>query len=430
MEDTKPKGKLGLVMLTALVTGNMIGSGIFLLPSDIAHFGSIGILAWSLTAVGTLFLAGVFVYLSRVIPKSGGPYAYCREAYGDFIGFEVAYNYWMGAWVGNAAIPVAMVGYLIVFWPNLNGNPLLQFFVEAGVIWILTFINVAGIRNAGVVQVVTTVLKLIPLILIGTIGLLYIHPENLTQFNISGQSNFSALTAAAAITLWSFLGVESATVPAEDADDPKNIARATLLGTGISAVVYILGAVAIMGMIAPDVLQHSTAPYADASVKILGPWGRYFIAAGAIISCVGALNGWILLQGQVPMAAARDGLFPKPFARMSANGTPSFGLIASSVLVTILLAATMRLGIIKQFDFIILLAAVSILIPYMFCALAVLMLPSRRAILKPFGTFLMALIAGLYSFWMIAGAGEKIVAIGALIFFAGIPIYVWMRSSD
>ncbi len=427
--------RLGLWMLTALVTGNMIGSGIFLLPASLAGFGSISILAWCFTAVGALLIGLVFAKLSTIIPRIGGPYAYCREAFGDFVGFQMAYNYWIALWVGNAAIAVAFAGYLGVFWPALSTNHHYAFFVSAGAVWLMTLINVLGIHRAGMLQLVTTVLKLLPLLLVATLGLLFVQPHNLENFNITGHSNFSALTGAATLTLWAFIGLESATVPADSVKDPhKNIARATILGILIAAVVYILSTIAVMGIIPTAQLAHSTAPYADAARIIFGPMGGMLIAVGAIVSCFGALNGWTLLQGQIPMAAARDGLFPQPFAKESRFGTPAFGLIFTSVLITFLLFLTLGQGLVKQFTFIILLATLSSLIPYFFTTMAELVIfvrdRERFNGKRLLGSSIIAILAGIYAFWTIIGSGEQTVFYGCLLFFSSVPVFAWMKYNS
>lgn len=426
------KGGLGLWMLTALVAGNMIGSGIFLLPASLASYGSISILAWMFTGVGAIFLALVFARLSTLIPKTGGPYAYCRAGFGDFIGFEVAYNYWIALCVGNAAIVVAFVGYLEQFWPGLHDNILLSFGVKIAAVWIMALINIMGIRNAGAVQLITTILKILPLLLISAVGLWYLNPHHFTEFNLSGKSDMAAFTGAATLTLWSFIGLESATVPAEQAKNTRDIAKATILGTLIAAIIYILSTTAIMGIIPPSQLAHSNAPYAEAAKLVFGKTGGLFIAIGAIISCLGALNGWTLLQGQVPMAAARDGLFPSFFAKESARfGTPVNGLLVSAALISLLLALTLKASLVEQFTLIILLATLSSLIPYFFTALAELMIFIKMRnefnVKRFWGSSLIAIVAAIYSFWTIAGSGEKIVFYGCLLFLSGVPVYVWMQ---
>src|SRR5512132_417443 len=235
---------LGLGLATALVIGNMVGSGVFLLPSSLAKYGGISLVAWLFTAAGAMLLALVFARLGRAFPRTGGPYAYSRRAFGDFVGFQTAWGYWIAVWAGNAAIAVAFVGYLSRFWGELDGNNALAAIVATGAIWVLTGVNALGVRMGGWVQGVTTVLKLVPLVAIATIGLLSFDPSNFGAFNAAGGSWFANVTAAATLTLWAFIGLESATVPAEDVADPeRTIPRSTVIGTAVAAVVYILGTV-------------------------------------------------------------------------------------------------------------------------------------------------------------------------------------------
>ena len=428
-----PRQGLGPWMTTALVIGNMIGSGIFLLPASLGAYGSISIVGWVFTAAGATLLALSFAHLSRVVPGAGGPYVYTRRGFGDFAGFLVAWGYWISAWAGNAAISVALVGYLAVFWPALDDVPAMAAVVALGNIWFLTWINARGVRTAGFVQVVTTVLKLIPLILIGTIGLLFIRLENFTPINVSGQSSFSAISATAALTLWAFLGLESGTVPADHVVNPeRTIPRATIMGTVATAIVYILSTVAIIGVIPSAALSVSTAPFADAASEMFGPWAAYMVAAGAAISCFGALNGWILIQGQVPRAAALDGLFPASFGRLSERGTPVFGLVVSSVLITLLMALNYTRSLVEQFTFIILLATLTSLVPYLFSAMAVLLVGKERRA-RPLRErrrlATIAVLAFLYALWAIAGSGRDVVYWGFLLLMAGVPVYVWLRWS-
>ena len=432
MQKTTPKRALGLWMLTALVAGNMIGSGVFLLPAALASFGSISIVAWILTALGAICLGLVFAKLGSLLPRVGGPYAYCREGFGDFTGFQIAYNYWIALWVGNAAIAVAAISYLGVFIPSLHHNPQLTLGASIGLVWIITLINIIGVRQAGIFQLVTTILKLLPLILIALFGLLFIHPSYLSHFNTSGHSNFSAITGAATLTLWSFIGLESASIPVDDVENPQvNIPRATILGILITSIVYILSTVAVMGVIPMAALAKSTSPYADAAQVMFGHTAYLVIAIGAIVSCVGALNGWTLLQGQIPLAAARDGLFPSVFAKESRQKTPYVGLLVSSILITFLLLATYGIGLVKQFTLIILMATLASLIPYFFTCLAELMIFikykeqfSGKRLTK---SVIISIIGMIYAFWAIYGSGTQILFYGGLLFFSSVPVYVWMQ---
>lgn len=422
---------LGPGMATALVVGNMIGSGVFLLPSALAAYGGVSILAWVFTSAGALLLALVFARLGRAYPETGGPYAYSRRAFGDVIGFLTAWGYWIAIWAGNAAIAVAFVSYSADFWPALEDNAMLAGVVGVGAIWLLTWVNVHGVRQGGVMQAVTTVLKLVPLVAIATLGLLFIDTANFA-WNVSGESNLQALTAAAALTLWAFIGLESATVPADDVDDAaRTIPRSTVIGTLVTAGVYILSTVAVMGVIPAATLAGSNAPFADAAREMFGSWAGTAVAAGAVISTFGCLNGWILLQGQVPRAAARDGLFPSEFARLSPNGTPVFGLIVSSILVTVLMGMNYTRGLVDQFTSIVLLATLTTLVPYAFSAAAqLLLLATDPAAFSGARLARDAVIAGLafaYALWAIAGAGYEVVFKGFLLLLAGIPVYVWIR---
>lgn len=429
------KRALGPWMLTALVAGNMVGSGIFYLPTELAGYGSISLLAWVFTSCGALLLALVFAKLGMLLPRIGGPYAYCREAFGEFVGFQMAYNYWIALWIGNAAITVALAGYLGVFFPVLNSSPIMSFFVSAGTLWTLTIINIIGVRWAGITQLVTTILKFAPLLLISIVGLIYLHPHNIPAFNTTGKSNISALSGAATLTLWAFVGLESATVPAEDVINPKrNIPRATIIGTLIAAVIYIIGTLAVMGQVPADQLAHSTAPFADAAKVLFGPIGASLIAFGAIVSCLGALNGWTLLPAQILLAASRDGIFPKMFAKESRFGTPTNGLIVTSILITGILLLTLDKGLVKQFQFITLLATLAGLIPYFFTTMAELMIFIKDRDLvkheKLIPSVIVAILAGIYAFWTIIGSGQDTVFYGSLLFFSSIPVYVWMKYRE
>jgi APA family basic amino acid/polyamine antiporter len=366
----------------------------------------------------------------------GGPYAYTRRGLGEKSAFLVAWGYWISIWSGNAAISVGFVGYMASFFPALAQTPALGAAAALAAIWLLTGVNSLGVREAGMVQLVTTVLKIFPLVAIGTLGLLYLNPDHFTPFNLKGAegvSSFNALTATATLTLWAFLGLESATVPADSVRDARRtIPRATILGTLVAAAIYILATVGVMGILPAGELAGSTAPFADAGRAVWGSWAGSLIAAGAAISAFGALNGWILLQGQLPMAAARDGLFPAVFGKMSKRGTPTVGLVISSILITGLMALNYTATLVEQFTFIILLATLSTLIPYVFASVAELVIFVRER--ESFsgerlgGATIIAVLALLYSLWAIAGSGRETVFWGFLLLLAGLPVYWWQVS--
>jgi APA family basic amino acid/polyamine antiporter len=435
-------GKLGLAACTALVIGNVIGSGVFLLPASLAPFGGLALIGWLLSCGGALLVALVFAKLAQIVPKTGGPYAYTRVGFGDFTGYLIAWGYWIGIWSSIAAVAVALVSYASGLVPALTTNPALSGLVAIGVVWLLTWVNLRGVQGAGKMQTITTVLKLIPLVAVGTIGLLWANWSNFAP-TVPPQysSTLSAIAAAASLTLFAFLGIESATVPAGDVDNPaRTIPRATIVGTLIISAVYIFSTIGVMGALPPDQLAASPAPFADAARAMWGNWAYPLVIIGAVISCFGAINGFILLQGQVPLAAARDDLFPKRFARVSKAGVPAFGCIVSSALVTVLLLinyAGQLTGVKSLTDVyngIILLATFVTLVPYAFCAMAELMIfILRRDEFK--GERLrrasvIAVLAFVFSIITIIGAGAQTVLYGFVLLLVGIPIYVWLKRTS
>ncbi len=425
MSDRKA---LGLSTLTALVVGNMIGSGVFLLPASLAPFGGVSFLGWLVTAAGSMMLGLVFARLARRAPEAGGPYAYTRQAFGDFAGFLVGWGYWISCWSALAAIAVAMVGYLGEFVPGLATTPPLAAGTAIAAIVLLTGVNAAGVREAGLVQFVTTVVKMLPLLGIALFGLSRFETANLEPFNPTGRPLPLAVGGCLALTLWAFLGLEAATVPAGEVSDPKRtIPRATVLGISVATVLYVASTGVVMGMVPREQLAASTAPFADAAEILWGPIGGKLVAAGAFVSCFGALNGWILIAGQMPAAIARDGLFPPLFARLSGRGTPAQGLLVSSGLSCALVAANFTQALVAMFTAMILLSTLASLIPFAFSAMAELHLTLRER--RP-GTLIgvaVALLAFTYAMVAIAGAGESTVFWGFLAFLGGIPFYVLTR---
>lgn len=432
-DHSVPTKKLGLWTCTALVLGNMVGSGIFLLPAALGEYGAISIGGWLVTSAGAIVLALIFGRLARLVPMTGGPYAYSREAFGDFAGFIIAWGYWIALWAGNAAVAVAFSGYMAFLFPAIKQSQLAGLATALVAIWVLTWVNARGVKEAGVVQLVTTVLKVAALAVVGILGLAYIDPGNFTPVNVSDKSAGAAIVACAALTLWAFLGLESATVPAGDVDQPeRTIPRATIIGTAIAASVYIVVTIIAFGVIAPTDLRASSAPLADVAHAMWGGFGGIFIAVAACISTFGTLNGFTMLTGQVPLGAARDGLFPPRFAKLSKAGTPAFGLVVSNILASCLIVMNFSKGLVDQFVFIILLATLTTLIPYLFCAFAELMIfiKTGRTIAGRDGlapVLALALLGFLYSAWTIYGAGQEIVFYGFLLILAGVPGYVWIR---
>ncbi|WP_374105018.1 APC family permease [Streptomyces sp. RT42] len=435
--DRRPgaKSSLGLPAATALVIGSIIGTGVFALPSALAPYGPISLVAFAAVTVGALALAVTFGALSKRTSSSGGPYVYAREAFGEFAGFLNAWSYWITAWAGNAAIVVAWVGYVEVFvntGHQVGGSVLIAL---VG-LWIPAAVNLTGVRNTGAFQVITTVVKFVPLIFMATIGLLFVDPDNFGPFNAGGQSTLGAISAAAAIALFSYLGLEAASVVAGRVREPgRNVPRATVYGTLACAVIYILGTLAVFGTVSHGALGSSTAPFTDAANNIFGgTWAGNTVAVAAIVSGIGALNGWTMLCAEVPYAAARDGLFPAAFARTrGTSGVPIFGIVVSTVLASLITVFSYT-RFDDVFTKIVLLSVLTAVIPYLFSAAAQLywvLVRGRDGLTlgRLVRDVTVAALAMAFSYWSIQGSGYQTVYYGLFVLLLGLPVYVWLKRT-
>ena len=436
MQDTKKQ--LGLWTSTSLVVGNMIGAGVFMMPAALAKFGGISLLGWVCSAIGAFLIAKVFAHLSKLLPAAdGGPYAYSQKGLGDFAGFLVAWGYLVSVWCTNAAITVSFISALSTFIPALATNPYLAIGTGLATIWFLSWINSLGILTSGILQLITTILKIVPIVLIGLVGLFYIQLNNFLPFNASGTSTIAAITATTTFTFFAFLGIECATIPSGSvANSATTVAKATTLGTLIATLVYILGTVSVMGMIPAAALKNSVTPFADAAVIIWGQGAKYWVSAGVAISAFGALNGYILIQGQLPYAVAKDQLFPQIFMRKNDKGVPVYGIVISSIFVSVFMAMNYTKGLAEQFQFLILLTTSTILIPYIFCTASYFLMRLRVVgITKNIftGAIVLAALTFLFCIWIMLGLGYETVFWGFVLTMSSVPIYVfaiWKRDQN
>ena len=363
MSTSRP---LGPWSATALVVGSMIGSGVFLLPASLAHYGGVSLIGWAITLAGAMALAVVFARLAMRWPHTGGPYVFARNAFGNLTGFLVAWSYWISIWCATAAIAVAFAGSVGALFPAATATPARAAALALGSLWICVGINLLGVREAGRTQLVLTVLKFVPLLAFACIAIWFIEPARFVPFNPSGESMPAAINATVALALWALLGLEAATVPAGAIDNPeRTIPRATVIGTLLAGIATVLAVTAVLGQLPAEQLKASQAPMVDAANALWGRWAGIGIALVAAVSCIGALNGWVLVSGQVPLAAARDGLLPAPFARVDRSDTPAFGLVASAVLASLLVAANYSRSLVQLFTFAILLSTAATLLPYL-----------------------------------------------------------------
>lgn len=422
--------KLGLWTSTSLVVGNMIGAGVFMLPATLAGFGGISLIGWVCSAIGAFLIAKVFAQLSKMMPSAdGGPYAYTQKGLGDFAGFLVAFGYLVSVWCTNAAITVSFISALSTFIPALVTNPVLAIVSGLATIWFLTWVNSLGIITSGVVQLISTILKIVPIILIGVVGLFYIHWQNFLPFNSSGTSNVAAITATTTLTFFAFLGIECATIPSGSVvNSATTVAKATTLGTLTATIVYIVSTVSIMGMIPAAQLKNSVTPFADAAVLIWGHGAQYWVSAGVAIAAFGALNGYILIQGQLPYAIAKDQLVPKIFTQKNKRGVPVLGVVISSVFVSVFMSMNYTKGLVEQFKFLILMTTSTILIPYFFCTAAYVIMRYQLPIKSTkflVTTLLLASLTFVFCLWIFLGLGQETVFWGFFLTICAVPIYVF-----
>jgi len=419
---------MSLVQATMLVAGNMIGTGIFLLPVNLAHVGSISIYGWVIATAGAAALGLVFAKLGQINPQQGGPYAYSRDFLGPYAGFQTNYIYWFGNWVGNIAIAVAAVGYLAELVPHIDAPPA-STIVTALVIWILTWANIKGPRVVGALEAWTMTLALIPIVAIALLGWFWFKPEIFhASWNVSGDTDWSAISRAASMVLWAYMGIESAAVSAGVIENPKrNIPIATISGLVLAAVVYILSSTVIMGIMPAAQLAESHAPFAEVARIAIGAPAAIVISVCAVLKSVGSLGGWMLLVGQSAKAAADDGMFPKIFGRLNENGVPKQGLIIVSVLMTLVLFATMSPTIADQFTRAVDLAVILIIVPYIYSAIALINLMAIHHERKSVHLYrVCALLAVVYCLWAVVGGDEHTVVNAFIALLISVPLYLFV----
>lgn len=416
----KPGRKLGFFMSVALVMGNMIGSGVFLLPQGLAPFGWNAIAGWAITIAGALCLAHVLAKLTASHDSAIGPAELVERSFGPLAGFLIGFAFWVSVWTGCVTIAVGAVSYLASFAPILGEHPSLS---ALGVVWTMTGINLMGVRSAGSFQVVTTILKIIPLLVVAVlIALVFSRTGTaaLAPFPAEGLS-LPSVNAAAAMTLWAMVGFEAACAASHKIDDPqRNVPRATFLGALLAGILYLIVCSGITLMLPADEVAASNAPFALFVSTFWSPGAASFIAFFAAVSAIGAVNGWTLVQGELPLEMARRRMMPEWFGRTAANGVAVNGLLTASVLGSLLIFANSNQSMGGLFTFMALLTTSVTLWLYLACA-AVAM---KRRIAIPFA--IAGLVFGVWSLW---GAGIEAGGLSIVLMLAGLPLYWWARRS-
>jgi APA family basic amino acid/polyamine antiporter len=427
---------LGLPSATALVIGSIIGTGVFTMPAVMAGAGTSSIITLAVIAVGALLLGVMFGQLTKRIPQhEGGLYAYARHEFGDFAGYLVAWCYWITCWAGNAAIVASWVFYVEELFGIGNPSSWTSFGIALTGLWVPAVINLVGVRQMAIFQSVTVVLKFLPLLAVATLGWFFIDSGNFGAFNASGGSLYDAVNLAAGVALFSFIGVECAAVAAGRVRDPRrNVGRASVIGTAASGLLYVAVTAVVMGLVPHDDLVEDGAPFVAAFDAMFdGGWIGKLVALTAVISGLGALNGWTMVTAEMPYAAAKDGLFLHSFAKESRRGVPWFGIVASTIVASLLMAWSYsgETGL-KVFTYLVYLSVVTVAIPYFFSACAQLTyLVSRRRPVNGAALVRDLAVAGIgaaFSLWVTFASGYQSVYQAMLLLLLGIPVYAFLKA--
>ncbi len=428
---------LGLTSATGLVIGSIVGTGVFTMPAVLAGAGTMGIAVLGVIAIGAMLLAILFGQLTARIPNSdGGLYAYARHEFGDFAGYLVGWCYWVQSWAGNAAIVSAWVLYVDALFGWAHPTGIQNWCVALVGLWIPAALNLAGVRRMAWFQNLTVVLKFLPLAFVGIVGWFFVSSSNFGPFNASGGSLYSGIGIAASVALFSFIGVEAAAITAKRVRNPrKNVGRASLIGTALAALLYVLVTAVVMGLVAHKTLVGAGAPFVNAFHTMFPhtPWAGKAIAAVAVASGIGALNGWTLIVAETSRAIAQDDLFPRPFAWSDRRGTAWFGILVGTILPSLLMlwAYTSYTGL-TVFTYLVYLAVVTVAIPYLFSALAQLTyLVSRRRAVSGYALARDLVIAGvgvLFSLWVTFANSYQVLYQAMLVILAGFLIYPFLAA--
>lgn len=424
--------KMGVVALTLVTASNMMGSGVFMLPTNLAGVGYISLWGWLFTIIGVIALALVFAKTSLITPRNGGIVAYASDAFGPFIGFQTTMCYWISAWIGNVALLVAGVGYLSYFFPQLH-NPAIGSVVAIIILWAFIALGSLGARVAGKAQSFTAICMLIVVLGVGIVGWFWFDPAMFSQvYNGTGKSDSSAIMSAASIALWGFLGVESAVVSSGQVKDPeRTVPKATVYGLLIASVCYVGSCTVIMGLVPHSELVNSAAPFADAARYMFGKTAGNIISAMSIIACFGSISGWLILQAEGPRAGAQQGLFPKFFSDTNKNDVPIKGLIFTGVLMSAVLLMTASPNLANQFKVVILMSVFASLLPYMYAliSLPIIMVSKKLNRGRSFMFYCVLVVIGvIYSVFALLGSGTDSMFWGIVMMMVTIPLFSFVAA--
>jgi len=427
--DMQENRKIGFWTCIALVIGNTIGMGIFLLPASLAPYGINTVFGWMIPLLGCLALARVFSCLARALPDAEGPYGYIRYTLGQLPAFVALWAYWVAAWLTNAALATGVVGYIAVVFPAAGlVRPAL---LALGVIWLAVIVNLFGVRMGGGVQIVTTALKLLPMIAIALLGgwVLVSAPASYVAHPPTTPITMHGVMTASTIALYAMLGFETGSVPAAQVDNPgRTIPRATMIGTALLAVIYMIVSTVPLLLIPQHELATSSAPLSLLLDHLVGAGAGRWLALFVVISGTGCINGWTLLVGELTRTMANNGAMPALFARTNRYGAPATALIVTGVFASIMVGINYSQALVAAFTFISMAVTVATLPLYLGCALALIVLWRHGEVLHSARQVLPVAIIGIaFAIFAFVGAGREPFVLALVLVAAGLPLYGFMR---
>ncbi len=420
--------KIGFWPLFAIVIGGQVGSGVFILPANLAPYGFFGILGLIIAAFGAISLAITFATLCFYYPKTGGAHVYVHIAFGKTAAFFTGWTYWVISWVSSNAVIISTVSYFIPIFGDYPKS--IYLLLEVIVLLLVTLVNLRGVSSAGHFEVFLSVIKFSPLILIPFFALLCFEVSNIKldqsfqNYNIS-----SILNKVVLVVLWGFLGLETATTPADSVINPKrNVPLAVISGTLFVAVIYLVNSLSIMGVIPGEELMYSSAPYSEATRYIFGDNWYVIISLVASVVCLSSLNAWILTSGQIVLGLAEDGLMPKLFTKKNSQQAPYVGLLISGLGGIPLLFLTQTHTFAEQMALIIDFSVIAFLFVYLISAASLVRIQILKKSIWDIRSFI-ALVAFLFCFWVVVSTDVKVLLLSAIFVISGLPLYIfWYRK--
>ncbi len=420
--------KLGFWSVLGLVIGSQLGTAILILPAGLAPFGIFSLVGWIVSSCGAIIIALLFGILCARFPQTGGPHVYLKQAFGNDVAFFTGWTYWIISWVSTAVVVISAVTYLT---PLIGvRNSFICLILQILLLFAVMLLNFKGIGVAGRAEFILAMLKFIPLIIIPVVALYQFDSNNFVMDKRITNLTFSQILGEVTLlTFWGFIGVESATAQAGSVINPsKTIPRAIVMGTLCVAILYLINSIGIIGLIPREDLIYSNAPYVDATQIIFSGQWHLLISLLASIICIGTLNAWVLISGQIALGLAQDGLMPSFFAKKNKNGAPIWSLFVSCIGILLLLISTTNEDLSEQVTAIISFSVISFLFVYLACSVAFLKLLLAKLEESSLYKWLIAFGSIAFCLWIICETPLKVIIPAISFILSGIPVYfLWYK---